>query len=88
MPKGAGAYVRLGLGAFPDRAEETLTINNGDDAKNEEANALDEQADGHVGTILGEHEHINNSCRISTGPGIESAARPAQADHSEGLHRH
>jgi len=49
VPKGAGAYVRLGLGAFPKRAEETLTINDGDDAKTRRPTPSNERADGHVG---------------------------------------
>ena len=74
MPKGTGAYVRLGLGAFPDRAEETLTINNGDDAKTRRPTPLTSKPTGTLGLILGKHEHITYRCRIATGAGIESAA--------------
>jgi len=49
VPRGAGAYVRLGLGAFPERAEETLTINDGDDAKTRMPTPSNERADKHVG---------------------------------------
>jgi len=49
VPKGAGAPVRLGLGAFPERAEGTLTITNGDNAKTRRPTPSNERADGHVG---------------------------------------
>ena len=82
MPKGAGAYVRLGLGAFPDRAEAIpLTIKTKRTRraikKNREASAPD--ATERLETVTldrfrGEDEHIDYRCRIATGAGFQSAA--------------